>query len=82
MIVMIVEVGGLFTEYADAALVRLRYLYPRATFELTPAGIVVEAPEEERERIRRDVNYELYRERILAGTMPLRRALIAGVMGR
>jgi hypothetical protein len=82
MLAMIVEVGGLFSEHVAAALVRLRYLHPHATFDLADGGISVATDAGDEERIRRDVNYELYRERILQQTMPLRRALVAGVMGR
>lgn len=79
---MIVPIAPSFVDYVEAALVRLRYLHPRAQFTFRDGGIEVSTDEDGGESIARDVNYTLYRERVLQETLSLRRALIAVVTGR
>lgn len=80
---MIVSVEDTFKPYADAALTRLRYLYPGVTFTLARSGIEAEGdPAALTEALCRDIHYALYREKIYAQTLPMRRALIETVTRR
>jgi len=80
---MFVRVAPPLQPYVDQALTRLAYLYPRVKFAAVPGGILIE---EERavevNELARNVHYALYREKIYAETLPLRRALVEAVAGK
>jgi len=62
---------------AELALVRLGYLNPKLTFKYLEHSIVVSSLDVMDEaQIRRDVLYALYREKIYAETLPMRKALV------
>ena len=80
---MVVPISECFGSYVEAALVRLRYLYPATDFTLTPQGIEVLTPADvSPETLLREVHYALYREKIFAETLPMRRALVGAVTHR
>jgi hypothetical protein len=69
--------------YVEPALARVRYLYPSFEFVFEAGAIEINgglgaatAP------VIREVQYALYREKIYAETLPLRRALIEAVTGK
>lgn len=74
---MIVRVEGALKSYADLAIGRLKYLYPAVQFSLAPDGI--EATGDAgvpSEKLSREIHYALYREKIYAETLSMRRSLI------
>jgi hypothetical protein len=77
-----VKVDEPFWPFVDAALMRLRYLYPKASFDRCDGGIVVGAARSDIDAIARDASFILYREKIYAETLPLRRALVEAVTAR
>ena len=80
---MVVHVAEPFRPFAEEALVRLRYLYPAATFTLTPIGIEIGGDSGiPPDALSREVNYALYREKIYADTLTMRRDLIEAVTRR
>jgi hypothetical protein len=67
-------------DFAGAAITRLGYLYPRIVFGY--AGNAISAVGEAdvgEQKIRKDVLYAVYREKIYAETLDMRRSLIATV---
>jgi hypothetical protein len=78
----IVSVDEPFLPFVESALARLRYLYPDARFDLREGGIRIAAARHGVEAIARDVSFLLYREKIYAETLPLRRALVEAVTQR
>jgi hypothetical protein len=79
---MIVTVDEPFRSFVETALARLRYLYPDAEFDLCEGGILVTVRGGAAHTIARDVSFILYREKIYAETLPLRRALVEAVTRR
>jgi hypothetical protein len=79
---VIITVDEPFRPFVDAALARLTYLYPHAAFGRHEDEIVVTATARLVDVIARDVSFILYREKIYAETLPLRRALVEAVTAR
>ena len=80
---MLIPVEEAFRPYLDAALTRLRYLYPNVTFTPSATGIdAVGHSDTDSEALVRDVQHALYREKIYAETLPMRRALVDTVTRR
>lgn len=82
---MIVSVPDLLKPFVGPALVRLRYLHPEVRFECfeEEGGVTIEAdPASDIDALRAEVCYAIYREKIYAETLPLRRTLLEAVMGR
>ena len=73
----IIPVPASFRPYLDAAVVRLGYLKPMLQFAGSDEGIRVSgASPAERDELTRDVMHVLYREKIYAETLPMRRRLV------
>jgi hypothetical protein len=69
--------------YVEPALARLRYLYPDIEFAAAGNDIeVLSAKGEPAAMVEREIRYALYREKIYAETLPLRRALIKAVTSK
>ena len=69
--------------YAEAAVTRLSYLYPSIGFVLYDDCIEVSGTGDvSTETIAKEINYALYREKVFAETLSMRRDLISGVMRR
>lgn len=82
---MIVPIPKDFWPYVDPALVRLRYLYPKAVFAVENAGECIRAEitdSVDEDTLRREIHYALYREKIYTETLPLRRSLMKAVTQR
>lgn len=66
--------------HAETAITRLGYLYPTLQFAIANDGIEIAGNSEQpTDHLRREVMYAVYREKILADTLPLRSALLAAV---
>jgi hypothetical protein len=66
--------------HAEAAVTRLGYLHPSLRFLISADGIAIDGTSEEGpEHLRQEVLYAVYREKIFAEALPLRRALLAAV---
>lgn len=78
-----VEIAEVVQPFISPALIRLRYLYPNARFAVVDKNIEVHAdPEADMSLLYREVLYAVYREKIYAETLGMRRALIEAVMRR
>lgn len=78
-----VEIPPAFREFADAALVRLRYLYPTTHFLSCGTEIIAQpGAGVDTSELTRDINYLLYRERIYRETVPLRRMLFDKIFSK
>lgn len=72
-----VEVPEDLRPFAATALSRLGYLHPNWRLCIEASTIAVEAPADESEEVvLREIRYALYREKILAETMDIRRDLL------
>ena len=78
---VIVTVDEPFRPFVATALARLRYLHPHAEFDLCEGGVLVTVTGGAAPTIARDVSFILYREKIYAETLPLRRALLRLPLG-
>lgn len=67
-----VEFEALFAAFAPAAVGRLGYLYPKLRFAVRGNTIVVDGSDIDEARLRRDVLYQLYREKIYQDSLPTR----------
>ena len=78
-----VVIAPVFVEYLAAAAARLQVLFPHAVLDcqsdVVRAGSV---SAEEAIRLRRDLLHLLYREKVYAETLDMRRALIRAVTQR
>ena len=74
-------VEKVFHPHLPSAATRLGYLYPKLCFEVTAAGMEVSGEFDE-SILRREILHAVYRERIFAETLPLRRTLIDGLLAR
>lgn len=80
--VMLIKVPPDFRPHAAAAALRLGYLRPELTCVVADGGdLEVSAPSDLDEAgIKRDLLHLLYREKVYAETLDLRRALYEGCM--
>ena len=78
-----VAVGPDFQAHVNDALSRFSYLHPSIEIKAGPEVITIFAdPTDDVGALVRDLQFALYRQKIYAETLPLRKALIEGVMGR
>ena len=72
-----VSVEAQFNQFVDAAITRLRYLYPDLNFSQVQSGIKFDGEFEgtEAKEVVREINHQLYREKIFADTLSIRRSL-------
>lgn len=69
---MIIHFEALFAPYAEAAVTRLGYTRPAATFTVDGLSIRVDGDLGDELELRRDVLYQLYREKIYQEGLPAR----------
>lgn len=70
---MIIQLEPSFAPYAEAALGRLRYLFGECNFVLSADAITVGGYKPEQGGlIKREISYQLYREKIYQETLPMR----------
>lgn len=79
MIALEIDVPKAFEPYLDAAIVRFSYLRPDVTVEKKDSIAQLFCEVEEKENLRREFFHALYREKIYHETLPLRRAIFAGL---
>lgn len=77
----VIPVEAPFRSYLSSAATRLGYLYPELLFTVRDDAVEVTGAVEE-SVMRREVLHAVYREKIFAETLPLRRTLIDGLLGR
>lgn len=77
-----VTVGPEFRAYVNDAVGRFAYLYPSVEIEIGEGLILVTDADIDLAELARDFHFTLCRQKIYAETLPLRRALIEGVMRR
>ncbi|CDX52137.1 putative Rhodospirillum photometricum DSM 122 draft genome sequence [Mesorhizobium plurifarium] len=79
----VVEIPPHFEEYADAAMLRLRALYPACRIARQDGEISVRSSGcFAEDQFRKDVLHFVYREKIYSETLTLRQALVAAVTTR
>lgn len=78
-----VAVGPAFRAYIDDAIRRFSYLHPSVEIEVGAEAVTlfVDANVDLADLVR-DFQFALYRQKIFTETLPLRKTLIEGVMGR
>ena len=66
-----------FQEYINAALLRLGYIYPHLEFSVSRCTISVKGnlSQVDKNEIKREVLYQIYREKIFNQTLPMRENL-------
>jgi hypothetical protein len=75
-----IPVSEVLRPFAELVVARLGYLYPKMIFSYQAPAILVSSDSEIDElKIRRDVLYALYREKIYAETLSMRQSLVAMV---
>lgn len=75
-----IPVSEVLRPYAELAVTRLGYLYPKMIFSYRELNVVVSSDADiDETKIRRDVLYALYREKIYSETLSMRQSLIAMV---
>lgn len=72
-------VASAFLPYVEAALVRFGYLYPDNPIRLAESHVHIKISAGSGSGLRQEFLHLLYRERIYAETLPIRRALYGGL---
>jgi hypothetical protein len=76
-----IAIEDVFLPFATAALERLRYLYPARRFQLLGSEIAVtDVTDDAEDTVRRDVAYQLYREKIYQEGLPMRQAMYSALL--
>lgn len=76
----VVDIPSRFTEYVDAALLRLGVLYPGCRFARTGGAVTARLSAGlSQDQARRAILHALYREKIYSETLAMRHALVAAV---
>lgn len=79
---MIINTPDELSDYVAEAVVRLGYLFPDLIFKSCDSGIQVEGAVSDETKLRRDVLYAVYRQKIFITTLPLRTSLVRLLAGR
>lgn len=69
-----VEVSPALAPYVDQVLARLRYLYPTVEFSHSN-GAIAACADRDPEELKRDIAYQLYREKIYQEGLPMRQLM-------
>lgn len=65
-----------FHEFIPPAILRLRYIFPDVEIKPAPEGVkVIGTIEVDGSQLEREVNYQIYREKIFQNTLSLRQSL-------
>lgn len=78
--VRLIEVDASLRPYLPTAATRLGYLYPDVQFVVRTDGVELVGTDIDLAAMRREVLHAVYRERVFAETLPLRRTLIDGLL--
>lgn len=77
---MFIDIDCSLRTYAEAATVRLGYLYPELNFICSDGGVEVSGLlPENTTLLKRDVLHSIYREKIYNDTLPMRTAFLNAV---
>ena len=77
------SIAGTLKPYVPAAIVRLGYLHPNWDIEFSENSIHVQSDAcDEKPLVQREVFHCVYREKVLAETLDIRRDLLALVAGK
>jgi hypothetical protein len=78
-----IEVPSTLHIHIDGALVRLHYLYPEQRFTKSETGLQINVSNDcNATDLATNVRQEIYREKIYAETLPMRRSLYTKVFGQ
>ena len=70
-----VELKDFNVEYLDLAVTRLSYLYQKLNFERKVNSIIVTGPIDDKENIKKEINFAVYREKIYAENLEIRKKI-------
>lgn len=77
---MVIEFEALFAPFAEAAVCRLGYIYPRCSFSVVGHSIVIDGTAVDQHLLGRDVRYQLYREKIYQEGLPVRSLMYGALL--
>ncbi|RUW77267.1 MULTISPECIES: hypothetical protein [unclassified Mesorhizobium] len=78
-----IDIPQSFRSFVEGALLRVQTQYPALRFRATAAGIeIASVTLDDLDDLRKNVLHTVYREKIYAETLPLRRALIDAVTAK
>lgn len=77
-----VEIATSFREHLGDAVARFAYIRPDVQIEVSDQVLLIAAQGTDLSAAARDFQFVLYRQKIYAETLPLRRSLIQGIMSR
>ena len=72
---VVIELNDFKEEYLRLAIIRLSYLYPKLNFEKKNNSIFVKGLIEDEENIKKEVNFCVYREKIYAENLEIRKKI-------
>lgn len=76
----VIPISEVLHPYGELAVIRLGYRFPKITFSYQAHTVLVSSETEiDQEKIRRDVLYAVYREKIYAETLAMRQSLVTMV---
>lgn len=71
-----ISVSPEFHEFIPAAIMRLKYIFPKVEIKRTENGLnIYGAGDSIVQRLEQEVTYQIYREKIFQQTLPMRRDL-------
>ena len=76
-----IEIDKRLRYWLAEAVLRFRYLYPNIEVEIGEAAVTLHGEASDDPTVQRDFLFSLYRQKIYAETLPLRKTLIEGVTG-
>ncbi len=77
-----IRIGPEFRPFLDDAIARFSYLYPDVSVAVDAEVTLSFKEGTDEGKLIREFQFALYRQKIFAETLPLRKAIISGVMGR
>ena len=72
---IVINFDGFKNEFLKTAIIRLSYLYPKIQFSIVNNSIQLEGIIENEESIKKEVNYIVYREKIYAESLEIRKKI-------
>ena len=72
---IVINFAGFKNEFLKSAIVRLSYLFPKIQFSIVNNSIQLEGIIENEESIKKEVNYIVYREKIYAESLEIRKKI-------
>tara|TARA_Y100000992_G_C21226903_1_gene473375 strand:+ start:935 stop:1174 length:240 start_codon:yes stop_codon:yes gene_type:complete len=72
---LLIDLKGFKEEYLNLAITRLSYLYPKLNFKRQNTSIFVKGPIDDDEIIKKEINFCVYREKIYAENLEIRKKI-------